>query len=67
MRHPPGKLAELLGVNGNAVCTCGEERFYALCDLKPDGEGTLVVLHCCQCHKETPVPLDPLINKRFIN
>ena len=66
MRRPPGRLALSLGVNGNAVCRCGHERFYLMVKVMTSGEERLMAAHCAQCHNETPIPIsEEIMGRKF--
>jgi rRNA maturation protein Nop10 len=57
---PPGRLAQSLGANAIATCTCGSNIFYPLVKLTPEVvDEQLVCLKCAACGEETVVPLDP--------
>ena len=53
-----------MGVNANAVCRCGHERFYLMVKISRDGEERLMATHCAQCHNEAPVPLSEEVKPR---
>ena len=57
---PPGRLAQALGANAVATCTCGSNIFYPLVKLLEGVmDNSLVAIKCVACNEETAVPLDP--------
>ena len=66
MRHPPGRLSTTMGVNANAACPCGHERFYLMVRMMANGENQLMTVQCAQCRKESLVPLaDQIKGRKF--